>query len=83
MLSRWDEWYSSKNLSSDERLLAAPASKSAELAAVEFKLRGKKPILDLACGVDRDTFHLKASGLLENVQENGKWANQNLSFFSN
>jgi ubiquinone/menaquinone biosynthesis C-methylase UbiE len=63
MLTRWDEWYSKENLNSDERILAAPASKSAEMAVVVFILRGKKHILDLACGVARDTFHLKASGL--------------------
>ena len=63
MLTRWDEWYSRENLSADERILAAPASRSAELAVDEFKLRGKRRILDLACGVGRDTIHLKSGGL--------------------
>ncbi len=63
MLTRWDEWYSRENLSADERILAAPASRSAELAVDEFKLRRKQRILDLACGVGRDTFHLKSGGL--------------------
>ncbi len=63
MLTRWDEWYSRENLSADERILATPASTSAELAAVEFRLRGKQRILDIACGVGRDTFCLEAAGL--------------------
>lgn len=63
MMTRWDEWYSRENLSSDERVLAAPASTSAEMAVVEFKRHGKEHILDLACGVARDTFHFKAREL--------------------
>jgi ubiquinone/menaquinone biosynthesis C-methylase UbiE len=49
-------------LNKDERILAAPVSQSAELAAIEFVRRGKQRILDLACGVGRDTFHLKKRG---------------------
>jgi ubiquinone/menaquinone biosynthesis C-methylase UbiE len=63
MLTRWDEWYSMENLSKDERILTAPASQCADIAANEFLSRGKQRILDLACGVGRDTFHLKKSGL--------------------
>lgn len=63
MLTRWDEWYSDENLRSDQRILAAPPSRSAEMAAGEFLRRGKRHILDLACGVGRDTFHLEKRGL--------------------
>jgi ubiquinone/menaquinone biosynthesis C-methylase UbiE len=63
MLTRWDEWYSEQNLSKDTRILATPASRSAEIAASEFLARGKQRILDLACGIGRDTFHLEKSGL--------------------
>jgi ubiquinone/menaquinone biosynthesis C-methylase UbiE len=63
MLTRWDEWYSEDNLSKDERILVAPPSQCAESAATEFLTRGKRHILDLACGVGRDTFHLEKRGL--------------------
>jgi ubiquinone/menaquinone biosynthesis C-methylase UbiE len=63
MLTRWDEWYSEENLSRDDRIKATPASKCAEIAATEFLRRGKLHILDLACGVGRDSFHLEKRGL--------------------
>jgi ubiquinone/menaquinone biosynthesis C-methylase UbiE len=63
MLTRWDEWYSDDNLSKDNRILAAHPSQSADMAATEFLARGKRYILDLACGVGRDTFHLEKRGL--------------------
>ena len=63
MLTRWDEWYSNENLRKDQRILVAPPSRSAEMAAGEFLRRGKRRILDLACGVGRDTFHLEKRGL--------------------
>ncbi len=63
MLTRWDEWYSNENLRKDQRILAVSPSHSAEMAATEFLARGKRPILDLACGVGRDTFHLEKRGL--------------------
>ena len=63
MLTRWDEWYSDDNLRRDERILAAAPSRTAEIAATEFLRRGKRRILDLACGVGRDTFHLEKRGL--------------------
>jgi SAM-dependent methyltransferase len=63
MLTRWDEWYSSDNLRKDPRILAASPSRSAEIAASAFLARGKQRLLDLACGVGRDTFHLEESGL--------------------
>jgi ubiquinone/menaquinone biosynthesis C-methylase UbiE len=63
MLTRWDEWFSNDNLSKDKRILAAPPSQCADMAATEFLARGKRHILDLACGVGRDTFHLEKRGL--------------------
>jgi ubiquinone/menaquinone biosynthesis C-methylase UbiE len=43
--------------------LAAPPSKCAENAALGFLAREKRFILDLACGVGRDTFCLESRGL--------------------
>jgi len=63
MPTRWNEWYSNDNLSKDKRILAAPPSQCADIAATEFLARGKRHILDLACGVGRDTFHLEKRGL--------------------
>jgi ubiquinone/menaquinone biosynthesis C-methylase UbiE len=63
VLTRWDEWYSDDNLRNDQRILTALPSHSAEMAAGEFLRRGKRHILDLACGVGRDTFHLEKRGL--------------------
>lgn len=64
MITRWDEWFSEDNLSKDERILSAPPSQSAEYAARAFLAKGKQFILDLACGVGRDTFHLEGQGLV-------------------
>ena len=63
MLTRWDEWYSNDNLNKDKRILAAHPSQCADMAATEFLAREKQHILDLACGVGRDTFHLEKRGL--------------------
>jgi len=63
MITRWDEWFSEDNLSKDERILLAPPSQGAENAAQAFLARGKRFILDLACGVGRDTFYLESRGL--------------------
>jgi ubiquinone/menaquinone biosynthesis C-methylase UbiE len=63
MISRWDEWFSESNLAKDRRILAAPPSKCAETAALEFLAKGKGFILDLACGIGRDTFCLESHGL--------------------
>ena len=63
MLTRWDAWYSDENLRLDQRILAAAPSRCAEIAAGEFLRRGKKRVLDLACGVGRDSFHLEKRGL--------------------
>jgi ubiquinone/menaquinone biosynthesis C-methylase UbiE len=64
MTTRWDDWYSRDNLARDEGILAAPATQCASSAATEFLSRGKKRILDLACGVGRDTFLLEKQGLI-------------------
>jgi ubiquinone/menaquinone biosynthesis C-methylase UbiE len=63
MITRWDEWFSRANLSTDGRILSAPPSQSAERAARAFLAREKRLILDLACGVGRDTFYLESRGL--------------------
>ena len=63
MITRWDEWFSEDNLSRDKRILSAPHSQSAESAARAFLEREKRFILDLACGVGRDTFCLESHGL--------------------
>jgi ubiquinone/menaquinone biosynthesis C-methylase UbiE len=62
-ITRWDKWFSDENLAKDQRIQAAPPSQSSENAAQAFLVRGKKKILDLACGVGRDTFHLVNRGL--------------------
>jgi ubiquinone/menaquinone biosynthesis C-methylase UbiE len=63
MLTRWEKWYSQDNLDQDERILAAPPSLCAQSAAAEFLSRGRMRVLDLACGVGRDTFYLEERGL--------------------
>ncbi len=63
MITRWEEWYSEENLTKDERILSAPSSLAAESAAREFIARGKRFVLDLACGIGRDTFFFESQGL--------------------
>ncbi len=63
MITRWEAWFSEDNLAQDERILAAPPSHSAEKGAQTFLARGKRFVLDLACGVGRDTFYLASQGL--------------------
>ena len=63
LLTRWDNWYSQENLDKDPRILAAPPSLCAQNAAGEFLARGIRRVLDLACGVGRDTFYLVERGL--------------------
>ena len=63
MTTRWDKWFSEDNLAKDKRILLAPPSKCAETAALGFLTRGKQRILDLACGIGRDTFYLESRGL--------------------
>lgn len=50
-------------MSKDKRILSAPPSQCAEHAALGFLTRGKRSILDLACGMGRDTFYLESRGL--------------------
>jgi ubiquinone/menaquinone biosynthesis C-methylase UbiE len=63
MLTRWEQWYSQDNLDQDERILTAPPSLCAQSAAAQFLSRGKTRVLDLACGVGRDSFYLEERGL--------------------
>jgi len=63
MITRWDKWFTDENLAQDTRILAAPPSHSAENAARAFLAREKRLILDLACGIGRDTFYLESRGL--------------------
>ena len=63
MVTRWDKWFSDENLAQDERILAAPPTGSAEKAGRAFLARKKRFVLDLACGVGRDTFYLERCGL--------------------
>jgi ubiquinone/menaquinone biosynthesis C-methylase UbiE len=62
-LTRWDEWFSEENLALDERILAAPHTRCAANAAQAFISMGKRRILEVACGVGRDTFYLEGRGL--------------------
>lgn len=63
MTTRWDKWFADENLARDERILAAPHSECAERAALAFLAREKRSILDLACGIGRDTFYLESRQL--------------------
>lgn len=63
MATRWDEWFSEDNLSKDERILSARPSQAAADAARIFLAQKTRFILDLACGVGRDTFYLESQGL--------------------
>ena len=63
MITRWDKWFSDDNLAKDKRILSAPPSQSADNAARAFLARGKRVVLDLGCGVGRDTFYLEDQGL--------------------
>jgi ubiquinone/menaquinone biosynthesis C-methylase UbiE len=81
MITRWDEWFSEGNLAKDTRILAAPPSRCAGTAALEFLARGKRFILDLACGIGRDTFCLESHGLSVigvDAAFNGLWVAQQI-----
>jgi ubiquinone/menaquinone biosynthesis C-methylase UbiE len=62
-ITRWDAWFGDENLAKDKRIEAAPHSLAAESAARAFLTRGKRMILDLACGIGRDTFCFEDHGL--------------------
>ncbi|MDO9392093.1 MAG: class I SAM-dependent methyltransferase [bacterium] len=57
-MNRWTGFYSE-----DPRVLSAPRSLCSEYAAVEFKKLNCHSILDLGCGVGRDSFYLASQGL--------------------
>ena len=56
-------WFSKENLDKDRRILEAPPSMCASLAARVFLAQGKRRILEIASGIGRDTFHLESYGL--------------------
>lgn len=62
MPTRWNLWYSEENLEKDPRILAAKPSLTAEKAAELFRTRGINRILDLDCGVGRDTRYFSHAG---------------------
>jgi len=62
-ITRWEAWFGDENLAEDRRIEAAPHSLAADTAARAFLARGKRLILDLACGIGRDTFCLEEHGL--------------------
>jgi SAM-dependent methyltransferase len=57
-ISRWEELFLE-----DKRVLATPPSQAAERAAATFQRNGIDRILDLGCGVGRDSFYLAGCGL--------------------
>ncbi len=56
-MNRWTGFYAE-----DPRVLSAPRSLCSEYAAVEFKKLNCRFILDLGCGVGRDSFYLASEG---------------------
>lgn len=58
-LTRWQQLY----VEMREKVVSAPPSCCAQNAARIFADNRKRWILDLACGIGRDTFYLAASGL--------------------
>ena len=62
-ITRWDAWFGDENLAKDKRIQAAPHSLAADSAAQAFLAREKGLVLDLACGIGRDTFCLESHGL--------------------
>lgn len=58
MVTRWDKWYPE-----DNGLPLIPPTQAAKTAAQAFLRREKQLVLDLACGLGRDTFFLERQGL--------------------
>jgi len=57
-MNRWTNFYTE-----DPRVLSAPRSLCSEYAASEFRKHDCSSILDLGCGVGRDSFYLASQGL--------------------
>ncbi len=57
-MTRWEQLYQE-----DERVIRVHHSLAAERAAEAFRQRSARLILDLGCGVGRDTFYLCEEGL--------------------
>ena len=62
-ITRWNKWFGEENLRKDPRILAAPPSHTCGRAAQIFLATGKHRVLDLACGVGRDSLQLAKQGL--------------------
>jgi len=56
-MNRWTGFYAE-----DPRVLSAPSSLCSQHAAVQFKKLNCHSILDLGCGVGRDSFYLASQG---------------------
>ena len=56
-MTRWEQFYLE-----DERVLSAPPSQCVKDAVDVFSKCGKHAILDVGCGMGRDTFHLVENG---------------------
>lgn len=57
-MTRWHQFYLN-----DERIQSTPPSACAQQAVEVFSQQRKQVVLDLGCGVGRDTFHLAEAGL--------------------
>ena len=57
-MNRWTGFYAE-----DPRVLSAPRSLCSEYAATKFRKHDCSSILDLGCGVGRDSFYLASQGL--------------------
>jgi 2-polyprenyl-3-methyl-5-hydroxy-6-metoxy-1,4-benzoquinol methylase len=56
-LTRWEQFYLD-----DERVMSTPASHCVRKAVDEFSRCDAQLILDVACGVGRDSFYLGENG---------------------
>ena len=52
-MTRWEQFFLE-----DKRVETAPPTQFVRSAAAEFAVEGKRAVLDLGCGVGRDTFYL-------------------------